>query len=81
MNVPKAAEGIGLAGIAVGIMVVFGIASLLVMLAFHSILDGVFAASQKSGIPFLFILAAPIWIGFPVVAVMNAVRWMRTRKH
>jgi hypothetical protein len=78
--VQKAAEGIGLAAITAGIMVVFGVASLLVMFAFHSILDGLFAASQKSHIPFLLILAAPIWISFPVVAVMNFVRFLRRRK-
>lgn len=69
VNYPRPTIGIGLIGITVGIMVAFGAASLLVMFVFHDILATMFAFSAWSGIPFLAVLAWPIWLGIPVVLI------------
>jgi hypothetical protein len=74
VSVPQTTEGIGLAGLTIGVMALFGGITLAVVFLFHSILQGFYAFSQWSGIPFLVLLAWPIWMGIPAVLLWRLLK-------
>jgi hypothetical protein len=70
-------EGFGLIGVTICAMLVFSVGTLLVIFVFHSALTALYAFASWSGIPFLIVLAAPLWITLAISLCVKAVRLLK----
>lgn len=76
MSVLRATEGIGLVGLTVGVMTLFGVVSLAIIFMYHGALASIYSISRYTRIPFLVVLAFPFWGGFIAACTVNGVRWL-----
>lgn len=79
MSVAKTTTGLGLIGVTLCIMAVFGVLSLAVILTYHSAISGVYAISEQTHIPFLALLAAPFAVILAVGLAIDGIRWLLKR--
>lgn len=76
MSVAKTTTGLGLIGVTLCIMAVFGVLTLAVVFLYHSALSGVYAISEQTHIPFLALLAMPFGVILIIGLLVDGIRWL-----
>lgn len=61
-------------GSIVSVMVLFCGLTLVILFTFHSILTAIYAFTEWTHIPFLVLLAWPVWLMIPAILTMRGIR-------